>query len=114
MKTIKLLLAIAVVMISTVVHAQNCGYPTTIDSYEKSVCEGGSITFNVVDPSTDPLIQYNWTLVGTSTPIQNTRSFTVRPSQTSVYTLTVVNPTLNCSFTQNVTATINPKPIVNA
>ena len=114
MKTITLLLAIGIVMFSNLLHAQNCGYLTTIDSYEKSVCEGGSITFNVVDPSTDPQIQYNWTLVDTSTPVQNTRSFMVTPTQTSIYTLTVVNPSLNCSFTQNVTATINPKPIVSA
>ncbi len=69
-----------------------------------TICQGSSVTLT---GSGSGVVNYSW-----NNNVQNGTSFT--PTTSTVYTLTGTHPFGGCTYTDQVTVTVNPNPIVDA
>jgi hypothetical protein len=69
-----------------------------------TICQGTNVTLN---GSGSSVVNYTW-----NNNVQNGISFT--PTASTVYTLTGTHPFGGCTYTDQVTVTVNPNPIVDA
>jgi hypothetical protein len=69
-----------------------------------TICQGSSVTLT---GSGSGVVNYSW-----NNNVQNGTSFT--PTTSTVYTLTGTHPFGGCTYTDQVTVTVNPIPIVDA
>jgi len=86
-----------------------------VTATEATICNGGTttLTANLGDYNVPNLI-FTWTENGVTIPGATTNQVTVNPTDTSVYTVSVVQTTSACSATGLITIAVVPDPIITS
>jgi len=92
----------------------NANPTVQVTATEATICAGGTttLTANLGDYNVPNLV-FSWTENGTVIPGATTNQITVNPASTSIYAVSIVQTTSECTATGSFTVTVVPDPVIS-